>query len=146
MMVTPEQFRESYTFLAPTDYDANFADVLIPASATEVLIDGMAVTATEEVAPGWMLARVPLGGTAGGAHVLTADVPVGLQVMGFGHATSYYYPGGLNLKVIYFYKHRVRTGVETTETRPKIVWARNNKLGGVLSPRGIRLTRVGARR
>jgi hypothetical protein len=41
-----------------------------------------------------------MGGTNKGAHKLTSDQPVGLQVMGFGHATSYYYPGGLNLKFI----------------------------------------------
>ncbi len=100
MMVTPEQFRKTYTFLAPTDYDANFADVLIPDEATTVTIDGTAVTATEVIAPGWKVARVALDGSAGGAHTLVADAPVGLQVMGFGHATSYYYPGGLNLNFI----------------------------------------------
>ena len=61
--------------------------------------------ATEVVAPGWSIARVPLDSTSNslggsGAHTLTADQPVGLQVMGFGHATSYYYPGGLNLEFI----------------------------------------------
>lgn len=100
MMVTPEQFRKTYTFLAPTDYDANFADVLVPDAATSVMLDGAAITATEVVAPGWKVARVPLSGGAGGAHTLVADAPVGLQVMGFGHATSYYYPGGLNLDFI----------------------------------------------
>lgn len=100
MMVTPEQFRNTYTFLAPTDYDANFADVLIPDAATEVTIDGVAVTASEVVAPGWKIARVPLDGATGGSHTLVANAPVGLQVMGFGHATSYYYPGGLNLEFI----------------------------------------------
>jgi len=45
--------------------------------------------------------RVPLmAGTTMGAHKLSADMPVGLQVMGYGHATSYYYPGGLNLNFI----------------------------------------------
>jgi hypothetical protein len=33
-------------------------------------------------------------------HKLSADQSVGLQVMGFGHATSYYYPDGLNLELI----------------------------------------------
>jgi hypothetical protein len=32
--------------------------------------------------------------------VLRSDQPVGLQFMGFGHATSYYTPGGLNLNLI----------------------------------------------
>ncbi len=99
MMVTPEQFRKQYTFLAPNDYDANFADVLVPDGAT-VTIDGAPVTATEAVATGWKLARVPLGATGDGSHFLESDQPVGLQIMGFGHATAYYYPGGLNLKLI----------------------------------------------
>ena len=30
----------------------------------------------------------------------TADAQVGLQIMGFGHATSYYAPGGLNVRLI----------------------------------------------
>lgn len=99
MMVTPEQFRTRYTFLAPTDYDANFADVLVPDGAT-VTIDGEPVTATESVVDGWKVARVPLSNAGSGSHELVSDQPVGLQVMGFGHATAYYYPGGLNLKLI----------------------------------------------
>ena len=35
-----------------------------------------------------------------GAHVLVSDKEVGLQVIGYGFATSYQYPGGLNLKGI----------------------------------------------
>lgn len=99
MMVTPEQFRTKYTFLAPTDYDTNFADVLIPDGATATL-DGAPVTGAVAAVPGWSIARVPLGDETGGAHRLEATAPVGLQVMGHGHATSYYYPGGLNLKLI----------------------------------------------
>ncbi len=99
MMVTPEQFRTQYTFLAPTDYDTNFADVLIPDGAT-VTIDDAPVTGGAAVVPGWTIARVALGAGAGGAHRLVSDQPVGLQVTGHGHATSYYYPGGLNLKLI----------------------------------------------
>lgn len=98
-MVTPEQFRSRYTFLAPVDYDKNYADILVPDGAT-VMLDGVAVTAGEPVVAGWALARVLLDGAAGGAHKLEATAPVGLQVMGFGHASSYYYPGGLNLKII----------------------------------------------
>jgi hypothetical protein len=105
MSVTPEQFRTDYTFLAPIDYYSNFVDILIPDSATSVLLDGVAVTATETVAAGWKIARVELqsenfAGTGDGSHKVVSDQPVGLQVMGFGHATSYYYPGGLNLEVI----------------------------------------------
>ena len=44
--------------------------------------------------------RQPLSTTGSGAHDLESDQPVGLQIMGFGHATSYYTPGGLNLNHI----------------------------------------------
>lgn len=99
MVVTPEQFRDSYTFLAPTDYDVNYADVLIPDGAM-VTLDGAPITGSEAVTAGYTVARVPLNSAGGGIHQLDSTMPVGLQVMGFGHATSYYYPGGLNLKII----------------------------------------------
>lgn len=99
MAVTPEQFRTSYNFLAPTDYEVNFADVLVPDGASVSLNGAALTTVGEPVTAGWSIHRVPLSGTDG-SHLLTSDQPVGLQVMGFGHATSYYYPGGLNLKLI----------------------------------------------
>lgn len=97
--VTPEQFRKQYTFLAPTNYDKNYADILVPDGAT-VTLDGAALTTVgEPVVTGWTIHRVPLTG-GDGSHRLESDMPVGLQVMGYGHATSYSYPGGLNLKII----------------------------------------------
>lgn len=103
MEVTPEQFRKEYTFLAPVDYMENYADVLLPNGAS-VMLDGKAIT----VAPtaignsGWSTVRLPLDAATGGVHKLTTDHEqgLGLQVMGFGFATSYYYPGGLNLNRI----------------------------------------------
>ena len=99
--VAVEQYRQDYIFLAPEDFAFNWADVLVPTGAN-VQLDGAALAGTAEViTPGWSVIRVPLmGGANKGAHKLTADQPVGLQVMGFGHATSYSYPGGLNLKLI----------------------------------------------
>ena len=45
--------------------------------------------------------RVALAaGANGGAHLLEASEPVGLQVIGYGRFTSYQYPGGLNLNLI----------------------------------------------
>lgn len=101
MMVTPQQFRSSYTFLAPVDYETNFADILLPDGAT-ALLDGAALSGAPQAigATGWSIVREPLAAGSGGVHKLTADKNVGLQVMGFGHATSYYYPGGLNLELI----------------------------------------------
>ncbi len=99
MEVTPKQFRREYTFLAPADYDVNFADVLVPTGAS-VVLDGVPVTeAPIAVGNEWGSLRLKLDSATGGVHTLTTDneLGVGLQVMGFGAATSYYYPGGLNL-------------------------------------------------
>jgi hypothetical protein len=103
MTVTPEQFRTSYTFLAPADFVENYADVLVPDGAS-VTLDGAPLAGTPEPigTSGWSVVRAPLDGSGGGIHkVETTDARgVGLQIEGFGNATSYYYPGGLNLKLI----------------------------------------------
>jgi len=102
IMVTPSQFRKTYTFLAPADYQQNFADILVPDGASATL-DGAPLGAPTEISgAGWGIVRAPLDGKNGGVHnlVTTDDRGLGLQVMGFGHATAYIYPGGLNLKLI----------------------------------------------
>jgi hypothetical protein len=103
MMVTPEQFRKDYTFLAPTDYLENFADVLVPAGAA-VTLDGAPLAGSPQRIGNsdWGFVRAKLGMGMGGVHTISTPDPrgLGLQVLGFGYATSYYYPGGLNLKLI----------------------------------------------
>ena len=102
MEVTPKQFRREYTFLAPADYDLNFADVLVPTGAS-VVLDGAPVTQTPTpIGAEWGSLRLKLDPAGGGVHTLTTENEkgLGLQVMGFGAATSYYYPGGLNLERI----------------------------------------------
>jgi len=103
MEVAPKQFRKQYTFLAPADYQANFADVLVPMGAA-VLLDGMPLAGTPTAIPGttWGFVRAKLNNTGTGAHDISTTHAdgLGLQVEGFGYATSYYYPGGLNLKHI----------------------------------------------
>jgi hypothetical protein len=103
IMVTPIQFRQSYTFLAPTDFESNFADILIAAGATATL-DGVALPQAQAIgtSTAWGIVRAKLDPANGGVHKLTTTDShgLGLQVMGFGHATSYEYPGGLNLKLI----------------------------------------------
>lgn len=96
-----EQFRTKYVFLAPNDYPDNYADI----SGTEdaqIELDGAPVTANWEAigSAGLGVRRVKLGAGEGGAHVLTAKKPVGVQVVGYGENTSYEYPAGLNLKLI----------------------------------------------
>ncbi len=96
-MTTVEQYRTKYVFLAPTDYDVSFIDVVQPDGAT-LTLDGAAVAApVQPLSSGFGIARIQLGAGNGGAHVLTASAPVGLQVIGYGTYTSYQYPGGSNL-------------------------------------------------
>jgi hypothetical protein len=100
-VTTVEQYRTKYVFLAPTDYDLNFVVILMPMSA-KVQIDGSPISAapTPVGANGFGIARVQLGQGQQGAHVLTSDQPVGIQVIGYGSYTTYQYPGGLNLYAI----------------------------------------------
>ncbi len=88
------QFRTHYLFLAPDDYEENYAVVAGISSANPV-IDGKPLTNYEELEGGYGVWRSRLG--AGGSHTLTSSEPVGLQVMGYGSFTSYTYPGGLSL-------------------------------------------------
>jgi hypothetical protein len=96
--IAVEQYRLKYVFLAPDDYDTNFADVVAPMNAMLVL-DGAAVKVmpTQVGSTGYGVFRIPLSNANGGAHTLTSDQPVGLQVNGYGSYTSYQYPGGLDL-------------------------------------------------
>lgn len=95
-----EQYRKKYVFLAPADYDVSFVDVVQPMSAA-LTLDGNAVgIKPTEIGSGYGVARILLGAGNGGAHLLTATAPIGIQVMGYGTYTSYQYPGGLNLDAI----------------------------------------------
>ncbi len=96
-----EQYRTKYIFLAPSDYDVNYADVIAPPGTT-LTLDGAAVSATARpISASYGVVRVPLSvGSANGAHILTATNPVGIQVLGYGAYTSYQYPGGLDLAQI----------------------------------------------
>lgn len=109
--VAVEQYRRTYVFLAPGDYAESFVDVTVPVSAghsPSVRLDGITLAhlggVTAPVGAAWSVVRVPLsgagqgqGGASGGSHILESSDPVGLQIMGFGHATSYYTPGGYNV-------------------------------------------------
>ena len=96
-----EQFRKSYVFLAPDDYDVSFIDVILPTGAA-VKLDGAPLpgTPTPIGSSGFGVARVRLGAGNAGAHALESDVPVGVQVIGYGAFTSYQYPAGLDLAEI----------------------------------------------
>jgi len=46
------------------------------------------------------IARVHLANNGGGNHTLAGDQKTGAQVYGYGQYTSYWYPAGLDLKII----------------------------------------------
>jgi hypothetical protein len=97
--IAVEQYRLKYVFLAPDDYDLNYADVVAP-MGSKLTLDGAAVTVTgtQVGSTGYGVFRIKLtGGTTNGAHTLESDQPAGLQILGYGSFTSYQYPGGLNL-------------------------------------------------
>ena len=97
---SPYTYAGFYVFLAPSDYDVSFVDIVMPLTA-QVTLDGapLAVAPTA-LSSGYGVARVPLSLGNNGAHLLEASEPVGIQVVGYGRYTSYQYPGGLNLRAI----------------------------------------------
>jgi hypothetical protein len=99
IFASTEQYRTSYLFLAPDDYDVSYAVITGPENA-KPLVDGVPLTGYGSIGKGFGVWRPTLGIGKAGAHRLTSDAPVGLQVMGYGAFTSYQYPGGLDLKTI----------------------------------------------
>lgn len=99
VFASTEQFRRSYLFLTPDDYDIGYAVIVGPAGANPVL-DGAAITGSEPLAEGFGVWRTTLARGNNGAHTLTSSFPVGLQVMGYGAFTSYQFPGGLDVRRI----------------------------------------------
>ncbi|PCC69279.1 hypothetical protein SAMN02745121_08898 [Nannocystis exedens] len=95
-----EQYRSSYAFHAPTNYESNFVNIIAPTGA-EVVLDGQPVADFQAIgATGFSVARVLLANDGDGDHTLTGDAPFGVQVYGYGQYVSYAYPGGLDLDVI----------------------------------------------
>ena len=83
---------EQYTFLAPSDYETNYADVLVPTGAQVTL-----ARCTTASCGGKYYAKLDNSGSGVHGHHRQELEGLGLQVAGFGAATAYYYPGGLNL-------------------------------------------------
>ncbi len=95
--VPVEQYRDHYTFSAPDTYDESWVVVTAPAGA-EVTLDGVRVDGFSAVGGSELrTARAPLDA---GPHRMRGDSPFGIIVYGVGAATSYAYPGGLDLRQI----------------------------------------------
>jgi hypothetical protein len=95
-----EQYRSSYVFLAPNDYNTDFINVIAP-EATVVELDGEIVEAGlwrdvgEINGEAWRVATIVV---SDGRHTIESDSDVGLMVYGYDRDVSYGYPGGLNLE------------------------------------------------
>ncbi len=100
LAVAVQQYRLSYLFHAPTNYEANYVNITAVTGAT-VTLDGGAVTNFTAIgATGYSVARVQLSNGGNGNHTITSSNPCGITVYGYGQYTSYWYPGGLNLSDI----------------------------------------------
>ncbi|MSP15360.1 MAG: hypothetical protein EXR73_01895 [Myxococcales bacterium] len=100
LAVATDQYRQSYLFHAPTNYETNYVNVTAPMGAT-VLLDGAPVGGFMPVGgSGFGVAKVQLGQGVNGNHTMTGDALFGISVYGYGQYTSYWYPGGLDLATI----------------------------------------------
>lgn len=99
--VPAEQYRSSYLFHAPVNYEYQYVNVTAPLGAN-ITIDGAPVTLTAIGASGFGVARVSLGlgPAADGNHAAVGSEPFGISVYGYGQYTSYWYPGGMNLEEV----------------------------------------------
>ena len=105
LTVPTTQFRTSYPFTSPANYFENWVNVIAPTGATVTVTDTPSnhtiTTGSAIGTSGYYVAHVSLcaDNLAGctGNHSATSTSAFGIQVYGYGSATSYSYPGGLNL-------------------------------------------------
>lgn len=95
-----QQYRSTYTFLAPKTYAENWIDVITPVNNT-VTLDGVDIPQNQFAQVGgqpFYVAHVQLSNAQEG-HEIHGVFPFGLLVYGYGSRTSYMYPGGLDLHI-----------------------------------------------
>ncbi len=100
LAVPVEQYRTSYRFLAPANYQQNYVNV-ITQSPSSIKLDGKLLSKSQFAAigsTGYHVAKLKI---SGGAHYMEGAAKFGVAVYGVGSYTSYMYPGGLDLKLIY---------------------------------------------
>lgn len=98
LAVPTVQYRKDYLFHAPTNYELNFVDIIAPTSGT-VTLDGAPVSGFVPIGTtGFSTATVLLGPGNAGNHIITGTLSYFISVYGYGQYTSYWYPGGLDLK------------------------------------------------
>lgn len=98
LAVPVAQYRRDYQFTAPLSYESNYVN-FTALTGTTITLDGAPVAATAFQAignSGYSVARVQLSTTSATHRAMSAG-PFGISVYGYGSATSYWYPGGLDL-------------------------------------------------
>jgi IgGFc binding protein len=97
MGIAKDQYRTDYTFTAPNNYAVNYATVIAPNGST-IKIDGVNVGGWVAInGTGYSYSYVSLSKVSSN-HTATGTAQFGIDVYGYGLYTSYWYPGGLNLK------------------------------------------------
>jgi hypothetical protein len=105
LIVPTEQFRDQYTFLAPSTITQNYVNVTrrfdFDDKSAPIFLDGKEIADSEFSTPigssGYSVAQVAISGTH---HAIESKDAFGIVVYGFAEFTSYSYPGGLNLEYI----------------------------------------------
>ena len=101
MMIIPpkSQYRSDYVILTAQGYDKknNWTSVVRPAGV-EVKLDGQVLPASDFTPFGDGSWEIAYESVTTGGHSFEGKEPFGLMVYGYGNATAYGYPGGMNLK------------------------------------------------
>lgn len=102
MIIIPsnEQLMDRYVFLTPFGYRTQIVTVVAPESA-EISIDDTPLTNSASIGDSagqlWGYRRLTV---SAGAHVISADMPVGVTVVGYDEYVSYAYAGGSAVEAI----------------------------------------------
>lgn len=101
LAVATSQFRKSYLFHAPTNYETSYVNIIAKTGAA-VNLDGQAVTGFTAIGgTGYSIARKSLTKAGTGNHTADSAEGFGISVYGYGQYTSYWYPGGSDLTVLH---------------------------------------------
>ena len=101
LAVATSQFRMSYLFHAPTNYETSYVNIIAP-TGTPVNLDGAVVGGFTPIGgTGYSVARKSLSNAGTGNHTADSTAGFGISVYGYGQYTSYWYPGGSDLTVLH---------------------------------------------
>ncbi len=101
LAVAKSQYRKSYSFHAPTNYETSYVNIVAP-TGVAVTLDGQAVGGFVPIGnTGLSVARQAISNAGTGDHSASAAEAFGISVYGYGQYTSYWYPGGLDLEILH---------------------------------------------